>query len=164
MINTQLLGVKAAGDLPFASSLCGACNDICPVKIPITEILLQLRHRVVEGDVYEGAAASRVLRAGAQAGGLTFSLPALYEFGSQALKVAQAPLRRGEWLPHLPPPANRWTMARPFPVFNAWFRDWWRDRTPQGRRRNLERKLGLAAFVVAAIALVAWLFRRKGNL
>jgi L-lactate dehydrogenase complex protein LldF len=161
MINTQLLGVKAAGDLPFASSLCGACNDICPVKIPITEILLHLRHRVVEGDVYEEAAASPVLRAGAEAGALTFGLPGLYELGSQLLKVAQAPLRRGEWLPHLPPPANRWTMARPFPAFNAGFRDWWRNRTPQGRRRNLERKLGIGALVVGATALLVWLMWQR---
>ncbi len=161
MINTQLLGVRAAGDLPFASSLCGACNDICPVKIPITEILLQLRHRVVEGDVYEDAAAPLALRAGAEAGALTFGLPELYEFGSQLLKVAQSPFKQGDWLPHLPPPVNRWTMARPFPAFKPDFRDWWRNRTPQGRRRNLERKLGLAAFVIGAIALVAWLLGRK---
>ncbi len=42
---SQILGAKAAGGLAFASTLCGACNDICPVKIPITDILLHLRHR-----------------------------------------------------------------------------------------------------------------------
>ncbi|HYL81357.1 MAG TPA: lactate utilization protein B, partial [Candidatus Acidoferrum sp.] len=61
---SQILGTKAAGALPFASTLCGACNDICPVKIPITEILLHLRHRVVEGDEVERPAAPYHLRAG----------------------------------------------------------------------------------------------------
>src|SRR5512136_1428655 len=50
ILSPQLLGTKVARELPFASSLCGACADICPVKIPIPSILLQLRHRIAEGD------------------------------------------------------------------------------------------------------------------
>jgi L-lactate dehydrogenase complex protein LldF len=45
ILSPQLLGNSIAGDLPFASSLCGACGEICPVKIPIPKILLHLRHR-----------------------------------------------------------------------------------------------------------------------
>lgn len=160
MLTTQLLGVKAAGDLPFASSLCGACNDICPVKIPITEILLHLRHRVVEGDPIGGPVASPVVRAGAQVGAWALGLPWLYELGSQILKIVQSPLRRDGWLPNLPPPLNRWTVSRPFPAFDAEFRDWWRDRTPQGKRRHLERKLGWGALAAGVIALVVWLMTR----
>ena len=37
-----------AQSLPFASSLCGACYDVCPVKINIPEVLLELRSRVVD--------------------------------------------------------------------------------------------------------------------
>jgi L-lactate dehydrogenase complex protein LldF len=43
-----LLGLEEAMPLPFASSLCGACVDVCPVRIPITEILLYWRRRAVE--------------------------------------------------------------------------------------------------------------------
>jgi L-lactate dehydrogenase complex protein LldF len=157
----QLLGVSIAGDLPFASSLCGACAEYCPVKIPIPEILLHLRHRVVEGDPIGGPSAPLAVRTAAEMGGRAMGLPWLYEFGAQALKIVQTPLKRGDWLPNLPPPMNRWTMSRPLPAFGADFRDWWRNRTPEGRKRNLERKLGLGALVFGVAALVAWLLARK---
>ncbi len=41
---------KTARELPYASTLCGACADVCPVKIPIPTILRHLRRRVAEGD------------------------------------------------------------------------------------------------------------------
>ena len=55
MLATELLGTRIAADLPFASSLCGACGEICPMKIPIPDILLHLRKRAVEGDSKEPA-------------------------------------------------------------------------------------------------------------
>jgi len=123
ILSPQLLGTSVAGGLPFASSLCGACNDVCPVKVPITEILLHLRRRVVEGD------APALIRAGARVSALALSLPWLYKLGSQLLPVAQTPFYRAGWLPSLPPPVSRWTMVRPFPAFRASFRRWWRERT-----------------------------------
>ena len=43
----MLAGVENAGSLPYASSLCGACYDVCPVKINIPEVLVHLRGEVV---------------------------------------------------------------------------------------------------------------------
>ena len=43
-----MLGIEAAHPLPFASSLCGACAEVCPVRIPIPELLLEWRRRSVE--------------------------------------------------------------------------------------------------------------------
>jgi len=43
-----LLGLEKALPLPYASSLCGACGDVCPVKIPIPELLVHWRERAVE--------------------------------------------------------------------------------------------------------------------
>jgi L-lactate dehydrogenase complex protein LldF len=131
---SQILGAKAAGGLPFASTLCGACNDICPVKIPITEILLHLRHRAVEGDAIEAPVAPAVLRLGAQAGSVALRTPWLYRLGARMLAWLQAPFKQGEWLPNLPPPLRRWTMARPFPAFAPGFRRWWRTRLRSGQR------------------------------
>ena len=102
-----------------------------------------------------------MLRAAAEVGGRTLGLPWLYELGTQWLKILQAPLRKDGWLPNLPPPLNRWTMSRPMPAFGADLRDWWRDRTPQGRQRKLERKIGLGALAVGLVALAAWLLARK---
>lgn len=128
ILTPQLLGDKVARDLPFASSLCGACGEICPVKIPIPDILLHLRRRVVEGDEVEGPNASLAIRTGATLGTFAFGTPWLYRFGSQVLKIVQAPLRKQGWLTNLPPPADRWTMARPFPAFSYGFRAWWKNR------------------------------------
>ncbi|MDZ7727542.1 MAG: 4Fe-4S dicluster domain-containing protein [Dehalococcoidia bacterium] len=49
-----------AADLPFASSLCGACTEICPVGIPLHRMLLDLRSDAVE----QGLAGSQKERAG----------------------------------------------------------------------------------------------------
>src|SRR6266851_4240786 len=49
VITPQLMGLSKAEQLPYASSLCGACREVCPVKIDIPELLLHLRAEVVEG-------------------------------------------------------------------------------------------------------------------
>ncbi|WP_116138825.1 LutB/LldF family L-lactate oxidation iron-sulfur protein [Trinickia diaoshuihuensis] len=43
LISPHLLGLEATADLPTASSLCGACGDVCPVRIPIPRLLIRLR-------------------------------------------------------------------------------------------------------------------------
>jgi L-lactate dehydrogenase complex protein LldF len=149
-----LLGVEAAADLPFASSLCGACAEYCPVKIPIPEILIHLRRRVVEGDAVDGPAVSPALRLAAHAASLGLSAPKLYELGTQLARLAQAPLVRDGWLPNLPPPVNRWTVARPFPAFRGWFRQYWRTRTPEKRAAVRRRQLRTAGVLLAAAALL----------
>jgi L-lactate dehydrogenase complex protein LldF len=45
MVSPHMLGLDATKDLVTASSLCGACGDVCPVKIPIPDILIQLRRQ-----------------------------------------------------------------------------------------------------------------------
>jgi L-lactate dehydrogenase complex protein LldF len=128
VFSPSILGVETARELPFASSLCGACADVCPVRIPIPKILLHLRRRVVEGDEFEKPAAPLVIRAGAKLGMAALATPWLYRLGTRLLPILQAPLRRDRWLPDLPPPANRWTRVRPFPAFRARFRRWWASR------------------------------------
>jgi L-lactate dehydrogenase complex protein LldF len=44
ILTPELLGLARAPDLPFASSLCGACRDVCPVKVDLPGLLLHLRH------------------------------------------------------------------------------------------------------------------------
>lgn len=50
ILSPQLRGTESPADksLPFASTLCGACYDVCPVKINIPEVLVHLRARVVD--------------------------------------------------------------------------------------------------------------------
>ena len=47
IISPHLLGLEATKDLPSASTLCGACGEVCPVKIPIPELLQRLRKEKV---------------------------------------------------------------------------------------------------------------------
>jgi L-lactate dehydrogenase complex protein LldF len=49
VLTPQMIGRERAAALPFASSLCGACRDVCPVKINIPDMLLHLRHEIKEG-------------------------------------------------------------------------------------------------------------------
>ena len=54
IITPQLTGIDSSddpnGSLPYASSLCGRCNEVCPVKIPITDILLELRYQKAKNE------------------------------------------------------------------------------------------------------------------
>jgi len=121
----QILGTHIAQELPFASSLCGACVDVCPVKVPITEILLHLRQRVVEGNQHVKPSAPLWIRSAGKIGTLAFQIPWLYQLGTRLLPFLTAPLNKRGWIPSLPPPFNRWTRVRPFPAFSARFRKWW---------------------------------------
>lgn len=51
VLTPQMIGRGRAAALPFASTLCGACRDVCPVKINIPDMLLHLRHEIKEGAV-----------------------------------------------------------------------------------------------------------------
>ena len=128
MLTPLLMGTKLAGGLPFASTLCGACAELCPVMIPIPEILLHLRKRFVEGDSFETPSVPGALKAMAKIGRFVLGSPTLYRLGARMARIFQVPMRRGDWLPSLPPPLNRWTMARPFPAFQGDFRGWWQNR------------------------------------
>lgn len=46
----HLIGLDESRHLPSASSLCGACGEVCPVKIPIPDLLVRLRREAVDGD------------------------------------------------------------------------------------------------------------------
>ena len=129
----QMLGMEAARELPYASSLCGACVDVCPVKIPITKILLRLRQRVAEGDETTPATAPLTTRLAARAGRWTLGTGWLYRLGLRFMAIVERPLVRDGWVKALPPPLDRWTRVRPIPAFRGGFRSWWRarERTPR---------------------------------
>lgn len=128
IFSPQMLGLERAGQLPFASSLCGACAEVCPVKIPIPQILVELRRRAMEGDSAGRSPAPLPVRLTAAMSALFLRLPWLYRLGMRLMPVFSRLLARDGWIPALPPPASRWTDVRPFPVFAARFRSWWKQR------------------------------------
>ena len=114
ILSPQLTGVADNASLPYASSLCGACFDACPVKIDIPSILVHLRNE---------APHPRAERAAMAAAAYTMDHRALYERAQRAAKLSRIAGRR------LPPPLNGWTASRDLPKPPAQtFRDWWRSR------------------------------------
>ncbi len=127
ILTPQLQGFAAAGSLPFASTLCGACLEACPVKIDIPRILVHLR-----------AGATDARRAAHVLDAETLAMQAvLWLFGGQArMRLAQRMGRLAQRLvahdgviSRMPGPLAAWTDTRDFPALPAQsFRDWWTTR------------------------------------
>jgi L-lactate dehydrogenase complex protein LldF len=132
-------GEDAATDaLPYASTLCGACADVCPVGIDIPEVLVHLRSRVVDAHREDRLpSAEAVAMRGA---GWAFG-DARRVAGAESLSGIASRLLRGRRMPGgrtavswLPWPGSRWTGARDLPVPPAEsFRAWWQR---EGRDRE----------------------------
>ncbi len=112
VITPQLMGIAKAAQLPYASSLCGACREVCPVKIDIPRLLLHLRGEISQ-------------RKGSPAERLAFKLwarvmmsPALYKMSAVAGRVLQ----------RVVPISRAWTSGRDLrPVERRSFHELWSD-------------------------------------
>jgi L-lactate dehydrogenase complex protein LldF len=126
VLSPLLTGVEDNASLPYASSLCGACYDACPVKIDIPSILVHLRARHVE----EARAAHRVPGPEAvtmAAASWVMGDPRRFAAAQRAGRAGRV-LGRGGRIRSLPPPLSAWTGARDLPAPPArTFRQWWRD-------------------------------------
>jgi L-lactate dehydrogenase complex protein LldF len=114
ILTPQLRGVENAASLPYASTLCGACYEVCPVKIDIPTVLLHLRAEVVR------MAGSTPERTAMRALARVFGSSRCYEWAQRLAWLGQRPAR------HLPGPLATWTRTRhlrPFP--KETFRAWW---------------------------------------
>jgi L-lactate dehydrogenase complex protein LldF len=110
-----------AASLPYASSLCGACFEVCPVRIDIPEVLVHLRARSVEA---RGKRSPEAIAMAAAA--WVFASPRRYERAQRLGSLARL-VARGGTISHLPWPGSRWTDARDAPVpAPESFRTWWR--------------------------------------
>jgi L-lactate dehydrogenase complex protein LldF len=129
IITPQFMGIQHEAGLPFASSLCGACAEVCPVKIDIPKLLLDLREDVVKARTEE--ASNQLERLTFQMFAFAMSHPRLYRMaGKMAGKFAPDQ----PWLRHAPalemlPPVKRWMSQRdlPSPAKKS-FRDLWKER------------------------------------
>jgi L-lactate dehydrogenase complex protein LldF len=128
VLTPMLTGVEANPSLPYASSLCGACYEVCPVKIDIPSILVELRAQHVEAERREHRLPTAEAVAMAAAAWVMGS-PARFA-GAQAASRAGRVLgaRRGR-ISALPPPLDAWTSARDAPrPPRETFRQWWARR------------------------------------
>jgi L-lactate dehydrogenase complex protein LldF len=123
ILTPQLHGLEQGADLPWASSLCGACYEACPVKIDIPKVLIHLRGRVnrEQGGPRSERIAMEVL-------GRTFAHRRRYEAAQRLARVGARPLSKdGRIEARLPGPLKGWMAVRDLPAPPAQtFRDWWR--------------------------------------
>ena len=131
ILTPMLAGVENAPSLPYASSLCGACYDVCPVKINIPEILVHLRGEVVrhkqdaEGRGWpDPEAVAMKFLAG------VFANSRRFERAQKIGRMGQRFFMKGDVIESLPGPFGGWTTMRDvFPVAPQTFREWWRTRS-----------------------------------
>jgi len=117
------VGIEKAASLPFASSLCGACYEVCPVKIDIPSILVHLRGLAV------AASARRSERAAFGLLAWVFGSARRLEAAQRLGRVLQRPLVRDGRIRRLPGPLVGWTRSRDLrPAAARSFREWWRQR------------------------------------
>jgi L-lactate dehydrogenase complex protein LldF len=123
ILTPQLRGVDQASSLPYASTLCGACYEVCPVKIDIPRVLVHLRGLVVE----EGETA-RAERAAMRALGWAFADERRYVRAQRLARAGARPFAHDGLLRHLPG-LTSWNETRDLRAPAAQtFREWWASR------------------------------------
>jgi L-lactate dehydrogenase complex protein LldF len=120
ILTPQFMGVQHEPALPFASSLCGACAEVCPVKIDIPKILLELRSDVKKAETRDHQ--NRLERLGFRAFAWLMTHPGLYEMAGRIARSMGWPTgNRG--------PLGAWLDERELPPLPAHsFRELWRRR------------------------------------
>jgi L-lactate dehydrogenase complex protein LldF len=128
ILTPQMFGAaREHGDpdsLPYASSLCGACYDVCPVKINIPEVLVHLRARAVDArrsrwKPHSEGAAMRTLA-------WMFADPKRFERAQRLARLGSGIFAREGRIARLPFGLGAWTDARDAPALpEETFRQWW---------------------------------------
>lgn len=139
VITPQLIGISKAKQLPYASSLCGACKEVCPVKIDIPELLLHLRAEITNGTAGGSKSEEHAERKFGQSlafrlYGFAWSARSSYEFGTKVARIMQRLVARdgkigrvSGFVASLVPPLGAWTVWRDAPVVaKTSFREEWR--------------------------------------
>jgi L-lactate dehydrogenase complex protein LldF len=123
ILTPQLVGIENAASLPFASSLCGACYEVCPVKIDIPSVLIHLRAQAIRA---KSPLPERIAMHLAAWG---FAGPRRFAAAQRVGRVLQRPLVRRGTIRRLPRPLAAWTRTRDLrPAAPETFREWWRRR------------------------------------
>ena len=132
ILTPQLQEMHHAQSLPYASSLCGACYEVCPVKINIPEVLIHLRNKVVKQNGLNAESLAMKTM------GMIFRSEGRFRAAQRLGRMAEAPLVRkdgqGEgWIGWLPGILGGWTQVRDLQAMpKETFREWWESRGKNG--------------------------------
>jgi len=131
---TPLLGgYEEYKELPYASSLCAACTDACPVKIPLHELLIKHRRKIVEDEGKAPMAEKLAMK------GYEFAVkhPSIYKAGTKSAPVALKPFTKDNSIKSGPGPVKLWTDTRDLPAPSKQrFRDWYKQKRKQEDQHN----------------------------
>jgi L-lactate dehydrogenase complex protein LldF len=135
ILTPQLMQMHHAQSLPYASSLCGACYEVCPVKINIPEVLLELRSQVVNQERRQAGKFFDPMYLGLRIANLIFSRAWLFHtaqyFGRIGLKIFT---RKDGWIHSLPSVGGKWTQTRDLRGLPAQtFHGWWATRQKEAK-------------------------------
>jgi L-lactate dehydrogenase complex protein LldF len=134
-----LQSLEHSRSLPYASTLCGACYEVCPVKINIPEILIHLRGRVVREDQATLGGKLGVENLAMQGAALAFQSQQRYEAAQRLARIGQTFFVRDGQLANLPGMAGGWTKFRDLkPIPKQSFRDWWKQRSAEDKAAKSE--------------------------
>ena len=136
ILTPQLMQMHHAQSLPFASSLCGACFEVCPVKINIPEVLLELRAQVVNQERKDLARFFDPMYLGLRVASLLFAWAWLFHasqfFGRIGIRLFT---RKDGWIHSLPSVGGKWTQTRDLRGFpKQTFHGWWAARARQSSK------------------------------
>jgi L-lactate dehydrogenase complex protein LldF len=129
VLTPSLIGIDKAGHLPNASTFCGRCESVCPVKIPLPKLMRHWREREFERHLTPAT-----VRSGLKLWGFFAKRPALYRIATRAamgaLGFAGRERGRFKWLPF----TRGWTRHRDFPApAGGTFQQRWARERGRGR-------------------------------
>jgi L-lactate dehydrogenase complex protein LldF len=127
ILSPQLHNMEAARSLPYASSLCGACYEVCPVKINIPEVLIHLRGKIVEQEQATLGGALSLWNIAMKAAAFLFKDADRLAMANRLGQVGQKVfVSKDGFIESMPSLLSGWTQSRdlkPLPAQS--FREWW---------------------------------------
>lgn len=122
IVTPGLHGMDPWWDLPYASTLCGACEEVCPIRIQIPSMLLELRRQAAA----EGRLAGW-LESGLGRYARVATQPSSWDRAKRWAGLLSAPISSRGWIRRMPGPGRGWTDYRDLPrPARESFADWWR--------------------------------------
>jgi L-lactate dehydrogenase complex protein LldF len=135
ILTPQLMQMHHAQSLPYASSLCAACYEVCPVKINIPEVLIELRAQVVNQERREARRWFDLMYLGMKAANIAFASATRFRLSQRLGRFGLRFLTgKDGWIHRLPSLGARWTMTRDLRGLpDQTFREWWSTRRKENQ-------------------------------